>query len=430
MTNDIYLVDDQSPPVVEARVGGTDEVRSSLVSYALTSGVERLTLIDLAITGLGNSGDNRLVGNAHDNILRGLIGNDVLVGGSGNDLLDGGSGRDTAVFAGSRLDYTVSGNAAGELQVKGPDGTDELIDIEVLRFAGADYRWDADLADLVAAPDGGRGFSLFADDGFRGRVGGAGQIFGTVIWGQTYFVGDPPGSLVFDASFNRGNDEIFFAGRGEDYTIARVGSSVILKSEETTVTVPVGSNGIALGFAGSGLHYLYWDAAAQAIKLGAYVDDQVVTEIPAAISAPSADFYLGNDTPMRSSALLFLAEESPAFVYGSYSDLTVFGSAGRDYLALWGGDIVLDPSFNRGGDTVSVEALYGVSEIIATRSGSSVVLTALGLDLTIPVGTAGMTLNLGNSSFELVYDRELNNIMIGDYVVNFQTGPVAIPVFA
>lgn len=69
-----------------------------------------------------------------------LIGNDVnnqLTGGGGNDSLDGGAGVDTAVWTSKASNYQMS--RAGEgWQVKdkvGLDGTDNLVNIEILQFS-------------------------------------------------------------------------------------------------------------------------------------------------------------------------------------------------------------------------------------------------------------------------------------------------------
>jgi len=91
----------------------------------------------------GGAGSERLQGDARPDTLYGEGGNDTLVGNGGNDLLHGGAGIDTAVFGGSRSQYTVqprstfqdvmvsdlrAGAGAG-------DGKDRLIGIERLVFA-------------------------------------------------------------------------------------------------------------------------------------------------------------------------------------------------------------------------------------------------------------------------------------------------------
>ncbi|HEX8062715.1 MAG TPA: calcium-binding protein [Allosphingosinicella sp.] len=103
--NDIYLVDDTGDLVVEAADGGQDEVRTTVASYTLSAGVERLT---------GESGDGQvLVGNALDNLIAGGWGDDVLEGGAGNDTLSGGPGVDVYRFARGDGDDVISDWDAG-----------------------------------------------------------------------------------------------------------------------------------------------------------------------------------------------------------------------------------------------------------------------------------------------------------------------------
>ncbi len=70
-------------------------------------------------------GDDRIVAGA---------GNDTLHGDAGNDTLEGGAGLDVAVFSGSRGQSTVTIGERGTIVVAGPDGTDALSGVELLRF--------------------------------------------------------------------------------------------------------------------------------------------------------------------------------------------------------------------------------------------------------------------------------------------------------
>ena len=70
--DDIYLVDNASDTVTELAGEGTDEVHTTLASYALAANVERLVYTgSAAFTGTGNAIDN------------------ILTGGTGNDTLSG-----------------------------------------------------------------------------------------------------------------------------------------------------------------------------------------------------------------------------------------------------------------------------------------------------------------------------------------------------
>lgn len=78
----------------------------------------------------GGAGDDRLYGDAGD---------DELTGGAGNDWIDGGAGLDTARLSGTRADYTIRVEQ-GQMVVTaraGDNGTDHLINVELLNFRDA-----------------------------------------------------------------------------------------------------------------------------------------------------------------------------------------------------------------------------------------------------------------------------------------------------
>jgi Ca2+-binding RTX toxin-like protein len=83
---------------------------------------------------IGGAGHDTISGGAGDDRLRGDAGNDVLIGGAGNDILVGGADFDIAVFAGSRWSYTFSDLGNGVVGVTGPDGADQLAQVERLQF--------------------------------------------------------------------------------------------------------------------------------------------------------------------------------------------------------------------------------------------------------------------------------------------------------
>ena len=108
------------------------------------------TPLDDAIYGLdgdddlyGNTGSDTLSGGSGYDFLIGGDGDDILSGGKGDDYLYGDAGLDTATFSGFRSDYTVtvqSGTfAVVEDKVAGRDGTDQLRDVEYLRFTDGTF---------------------------------------------------------------------------------------------------------------------------------------------------------------------------------------------------------------------------------------------------------------------------------------------------
>lgn len=88
--------------------------------------------------------NQRVIGESHD-VFFGEDGDDALTGGSGNDTLNGGRGEDVAVYHGSRRDYTITPLNEGRARITdnrtgGGDGSDLLVDVEVLRFANSELR--------------------------------------------------------------------------------------------------------------------------------------------------------------------------------------------------------------------------------------------------------------------------------------------------
>ena len=109
--DDTYYVDSKSDVVSESTDSGTDKVYA-YVDCTLGTNFENLTLVDAAITGIGNSLDNTIVGDANANTLSGLAGNDTLDGDTGNDTMTGGAGNDTYVV-GSSGDVVVEAASEG-----------------------------------------------------------------------------------------------------------------------------------------------------------------------------------------------------------------------------------------------------------------------------------------------------------------------------
>lgn len=105
--------------------------------------------------------DDTVVGNELDNSLFGLAGNDLLIGGIGNDLIDGGSGLDTVRVddqygSGEVRNYSIKKSTDGSWTVAfiGPttaiypppttNGTDQLINVERLKFTDKSFALDLD----------------------------------------------------------------------------------------------------------------------------------------------------------------------------------------------------------------------------------------------------------------------------------------------
>jgi hypothetical protein len=81
------------------------------------------------------------IGGAGNDTITGNTANNAIKGGLGNDTIDGGSGTDTAVFAGAKADYTITGLGTATITVvdnnaaDGDEGTDTLTNIQFLEFS-------------------------------------------------------------------------------------------------------------------------------------------------------------------------------------------------------------------------------------------------------------------------------------------------------
>ncbi len=163
--DDTYYVDNSGDVVTEAAGEGIDTIVSSRAfspASPLTANVENLWLIDpanpedplakWAIEGAGNQLNNLIVGNSANNKLYGYGGNDILIGGAGNDTLDGGEGNDVVQLSGNRSGYTIAGTLANRTIAGGTEGTDTLLNIEVLQFADGMLVGDTWVPTPVAPP--------------------------------------------------------------------------------------------------------------------------------------------------------------------------------------------------------------------------------------------------------------------------------------
>ena len=93
----------------------------------------------------GGSAADILLGNALANRLEGGAGADQLTGGGGDDVLIGGADGDFAVYGANAINFAWWSNSNGtwtvqDLRAGRPAGTDNLIEVEQLKFADRDVR--------------------------------------------------------------------------------------------------------------------------------------------------------------------------------------------------------------------------------------------------------------------------------------------------
>ncbi len=148
--DDAYKVDNTGDVVTD--VGGRDTVLSS-VSWAMTLGVDVLTLTKGGLTGTGNLDANLLDGSTGNDSLAGMEGNDTLTGNGGADTLDGGAGNDTYVLTASGA--TIVDISGTDTVVLMKDGITFTGDAEIIRLGGTAHSLTGGMGDNVL--EGGAG---------------------------------------------------------------------------------------------------------------------------------------------------------------------------------------------------------------------------------------------------------------------------------
>jgi uncharacterized protein YkwD len=420
--------------------------------------IKGLGLVGLSLS--GDDGDQTIIGTKGDDTLSGRAGDDRLEGGLGNDRLDGGAGNDIAVYSGRHSAYSITLNG-GTMTLSGNgEGSDTLTGIESLLFSDGVFHWDKASATLVAGaaetipetgggsvdPDGGDpdgadpgkngdpgsgskddtplpipeipevpGFTLRMDDGLAAIVGGSGDIFGTT-GKQDVSLFDVTGSYVLDPSFNKGGDVIRLPGSSSTYAIRLEGSSVVLARANAEITIPVGPNSNLLGFS-DGFLELGIDTAAGVVKLGSQTVTSQALQIEA---APVSNPDFGD--PLDGSAQGTMTLEGNATVYTS-GDFSIFGtSGGEEEIFHSYGDLVFDPSFNRGGDTLHV--LGSVDDYAGYLNGSTLVMFSDDVEVRLPVGPAGMDIDFGGTMLTLRVEG--GSVLLGDQAITATSDGTAV----
>lgn len=232
---------------------------------------------------------------------------------------------------------------------------------------------------------------LITGAGFTGTIGGTITVYGTPER-QTITVADVAGTITFDASFNKGGDTIVLTKSASSYTIAQIGSTVVLTSGDQRIVIPVGTIANTIQFTDGDRGLVF----SGGVKIGDQTVSTSAVEIATAGAPKSA---LSADTSTFAARLLLNAES--ASVGGK---VVVFGSPGAEVVSLvGGGSITLDPSFNRGGDTVLLPG--AASNYTAQRSGSAVILKDTSTTVNIPVGPLGLTANFSGDYRKIFFSN-------------------------
>jgi Ca2+-binding RTX toxin-like protein len=147
------------------------KVTASDGSLSASDTLEVTVAVPVGVTALGTEGRDSLSGSLGDDVISGLGGHDTLYGGAGNDRLDGGQGIDLARFDSARSGAALNRSGQGFVINSAADGTDQLVGVERLQFAGSVY---------VA-------LDLDANAGLVAKILGA--VFGRASTGNAEYVG-------------------------------------------------------------------------------------------------------------------------------------------------------------------------------------------------------------------------------------------------
>ena len=257
---------------------------------------------------------------------------------------------------------------------------------------------------------------LITGAGFTGTIGGNITVYGTAER-QTITVADVAGTVTFDPSFNKGGDTIVFPNSAALYSIAQNGSTVIIADNDSRVVIPVGTIGVTLQFYNGDFKLVYSDGQ---IKLGSQ-----------SVSSSSKPIAGDGNWNQNRQPLAADASSQPATLVLNNEDVWVggnvkiFGTSLNETVNLTtaSGRVVFDASFNKGNDRITV--WDPAANYVATRSGSSIVMTAGAREYVIPVGVSGLPIQFADGDRSVIYaDGEFK---IGAQAITGSNTPLSNP---
>ncbi|WP_294287515.1 M10 family metallopeptidase C-terminal domain-containing protein [uncultured Sphingomonas sp.] len=275
-------------------------------------------------------------------------------------------------------------------------------------------------------------YQLAVPDNGAATVSGSASVYGTRAGMQDVTVLDMPGQVIFDPSFNAGGDRIRLSGAASGYTVTRSGSTVFLNDGDTSIGIPVGLKAVDIVFA-DGVRSLGFDATDNSVRLGG----QPVTGSATLLTAGAATATVIGAADPSVSSILIAASRATVTAAGN---LTVFGhrqvpdpyaGASANFTSyetvriLPGSKVVLDGSFNAGGDTVLMPG--DAATYTAARSGSSLILTSATEQVTIPVGLGKLTVKFDDAERVLTYDSAAGVVKFGAQTIGTTAAGVEAP---
>lgn len=386
-----------------------DAANARVIGY---SGIRVSTLPLDGATGVSPIGNIRLIFSGPVAHASGVI---TLTGPNGfSESYRAGDARVTMVGNVLTIDPAAMLQAGQSYSLTIADGA---LTVGGVRFGGlTDYDF------TTRAIDRTERYQLIVPDSGAATVSGSATVFGTRAGLQDVTVLDMPGQVVFDPSFNAGGDRIRLSGTASSYTVTRSGSTIFLNDGDTAIGIPVGPKATDIVFA-DGVRALTADVVNGTVRVGG----QLVTTSPSPLMAEaSAATVTGTADPSLPS-ILVAASQATVTAAGN---LTVFGvrqaadpfqGASVDYSSretvriLPGSKVLLDGSFNAGGDTVLLPG--DAATYTAARFGSSLVLTSATEQVTIPVGLGKLTVKFDDAERVLTFDSAAGTVKLGTQTI-------------
>ncbi|MEZ5744265.1 MAG: tandem-95 repeat protein [Sphingomonadaceae bacterium] len=250
-------------------------------------------------------------------------------------------------------------------------------------------------------------FEISMPDGFKGMIGGAGNVFGSQGF-QHIVLPDAADYLAFDPSFNNGGDVIEFPNAAADYIIALEGSTAVIKDGDSTYVLPLGPTPTIMLFS-DGPRELGIDQTSGQVLIGG----QVVTGQAAIIDAAPDQALPPQAVDPQAFSVLTLAHFADLPLMGNFE---VFGTSAAQTLDFFGGKLNLDTSFNQGGDLIILHK--SAFEYSAYINGSNLMLVSGDDMISIPLGTAGIRLDFNGDERIALIDPEIQGVTIGDQLIS------------
>ena len=357
-----------------------------------------------------NAGDGPawIFGGIGNDTLNAGNGDDFLSGDAGTNILDGGSGTDTALYQGTRSQYSVSVNANGSYSIVGNGASDTVSNVENVTFSNGTFT----ISSLVGIPYPATGTPIIGNNGTAGND----RILTDDMSNTNILAGSGDDHITasgwnMNINAEDGNDVIdMFAsgifstgGNGED----------IFVFDPTLINVPVwdtewatvrdftiGVDRIALMNSAAINSFTalqpYMSQSGTSVKISLPGDPTITLENVNLSSLTAASFIF--TTKDRNISGTSAAET----INGTVDYDIITGGAGNDTLNGSGGSDTFLIGVNHGIDTINGGT--GRDQILATADNSVIGLSAF-------------------SSIELISANGYNNVSIlgssGDNVFNF-----------